>query len=288
VAWPARIGRGVAAASVIGLAWGLYESQWVERRILEVEVDGLPEALAGLRLLHLSDFHLGTRSLNGRTAANAVAWGAALEPDLVAVTGDLVSTARGEPELVELLPRLRPCHGTFAVLGNHDVAVTRDPFSGAREIEDLAAAGAVLLRDESRTLEIRGLRVQIVGTDARAAMVNLSRPWELVDPTADFRILLCHFPDVVSRLPRGAFQLVLAGHLHGGQICIPTPFGRIPLAHLGPPYLEGVHDVRGTTLVVSRGLGTTFLPLRFLARPEASLLVLRPRGGGGPGPTIAS
>lgn len=270
-----RIVRGALAVSAAGLAWGLFESQWVERRVLDVGMPDLPHGLDGLRILHLSDFHLGARSLNALAVRKGVDWGAGLDNDLVVVTGDLVSNPRGEERLLELLPRVGGRFGTYAVLGNHDVAITRDPFSGAREIDDLAAAGAVLLRDETVTVDIAGLQVQIAGTDARAAIVGSARPWELADPRADFRILLCHFPDVVDRLPYGCFDLVLAGHLHGGQICLPTPAGKIRFADLGPPYPEGVFGVRGTTLVVSRGLGTTFLPFRFFARPEATQLVLR-------------
>jgi hypothetical protein len=243
--------------------------------VFDVGVPDLPAALDGLRILHLSDFHLGSPSLNSIAVRKAVDWAAGLDNDLVVVTGDLVSNPRGEKTLLELLPRVRGRLGTYAVLGNHDVAITRDPFSGAREIDDLAAAGAVLLRDEAVTLDVSGVRVQLVGTDARAAIVGRSHPWELTDPDADLRILLCHFPDVVDRLPLGSFQLVLAGHLHGGQICLPTPGGKIRFADLGPPYPEGIFAVRGTTLVVSRGLGTTFLPFRFFARPERSQLVLR-------------
>jgi predicted MPP superfamily phosphohydrolase len=68
---------------------------------------------------------------------------------------------------------------------------------------------------------------------------------------------------------------VLAGHLHGGQICLPLPGGKLRFSSLGPPYPEGVFQLDGTTLVVSRGLGTTFVPFRFCSRPQAAVLVLR-------------
>ncbi len=278
--------RAAGALAGASVAWGLFESQWVERRVVEVPVPRLPGALEGFRILHLSDFHLGMPSLNVRALRKAVEWGCEQAPDLVAVTGDLVARESGEAALLDLLPRARSRLGTVAVLGNHDVAVTRDPFSGARELADLASAGAVLLRDESVVLETAGLRVQLVGTEPRAFMERRARPAALADPDADLRVLLCHFPDVVDHLPRGAFQLVLAGHLHGGQICLPAPGGKIRFAHLGPGYHEGIFELEGTTLVVSRGLGTTFLPLRFFARPEATLLVLRaaPHGSARAGP----
>jgi predicted MPP superfamily phosphohydrolase len=86
--------------------------------------------------------------------------------------------------------------------------------------------------------------------------------------------LLCHFPNVIDRLPPGAFHLVLAGHLHAGQITLPLPGKRIPLAHPRWQYLHGLYERGGTVMHVSAGLGTTFVPFRFLARPEATELVL--------------
>lgn len=272
-------GRAFGAALGAGLAWGLFESQWVELRRLELALPGLPRALDGLTVMHLSDFHLGTPSLARRAVAKALAWAAARGPDLVVITGDLVSGPGGEHQLVDGLRRLRPRHGIYAVLGNHDVAVTRDPFSGGREVADLAAAGAVLLRDEAVTIDAGEARVQLVGVEPLAYAAGRSRPWELADPAADLRILLCHFPEVVDGLAPGAFQLVLSGHLHGGQICLPWPGGKVRLAHVSPRYGEGIFRVRGTTLAVSRGLGTTFVPFRLCARPEAVELVLRSARG---------
>ena len=133
----------------------------------------------------------------------------------------------------------------------------------------------MLLRDEAVSVQVGGRHVQVVGCEPRAFMDRRSRPWELADPRADLRILLCHFPDVVERIPPGSFDVVLAGHLHGGQICLPFPGGKLRLSSMGPPYPEGVFRLGATTLVVSRGLGTTFVPFRFSARPEVTELVVR-------------
>lgn len=260
---------GVAAA---GLAWSLFESQWVDLAEREVPVPALPAELDGLRVLHLSDFHLGTRSLNARAVRRATAWSAARETDLVAITGDLVSRRGGERELREALARLGARHGVYAVLGNHDIAQTRDPFSRPGDFTGLD--GARLLEHEVTSFVVEGRTVQVAGCDPRSRFDPLE---QLADPTADLRILLAHFPDVAARLRPGVFQLVLAGHLHGGQICLPSPRGKLRLAHLREPWWEGVHELPGTTLHVSRGLGTTFVPFRFLSRPEATLLILRAR-----------
>jgi predicted MPP superfamily phosphohydrolase len=199
----------------------------------------------------------------------AVDWVERRQPDLTLISGDLLSRRSGEPLLRQLLARLPRC---CAVLGNHDLALSRDPFSQAIEHWDLEPA--TLLRDESQTIELRGRTVQIVGVDPRSYRRGLAQPARLVDPGADLRILLCHFPYVVNRLPEDTFQLVLAGHLHAGQICMPWPGGRLRLAHTRWTYVQGLYPIPGGALHVSPGLGTTFVPFRFLARPEATELVL--------------
>lgn len=263
-----------AAAGAAAASWSLFESQWVERRKLDVPVPGLPDELDGFRILHLSDFHLGTLSLNGKALDRALAWAEGAAPDLVAVTGDLVSRRRGERMLRAALGRLHPCHGTYAVLGNHDIASTRDPFSRPADLAALDGAGARLLEHEAAEVEVAGRRVQIVGSDPRRRHEPLA---DLADPRADLRLLLLHFPDDIRWLPPGAFHVVLAGHLHGGQICLPTPRGKIRLEHLRAAHWEGLHETPAGTLHVSRGLGTSFVPFRFLARPEATVLTLRTR-----------
>jgi hypothetical protein len=250
--------------------WGHFEAGWVRLRSLPVSLPGLPEELSGLRVVHLSDFHLGFPSRGERAVERALHWAAAREPDLVLITGDLLSRPSAEPRLRELLD-LVP--GSFAVLGNHDFAHSRDPFTRASPVSDLEST--TVLFDEARTLELRGRRVQVVGVDPRTYRIGVSRPAELADTEADLRILLCHFPSVIDRIPPGAFDLVLAGHLHAGQIVLPYGRGKVRFAHLRWTYAEGLYRRPGGVLHVSPGLGTTFVPFRFFARPEATMLVLQ-------------
>ena len=198
-------------------------------------------------------------------------WVAGRAPDLVCITGDLVSHPRGEPRLRRILGLLRR---PVVVLGNGDVAVTRDPFSRAAELTDLVEAE--LLRDEAVSLDLRGERVQLVGVDAETYPLRTASPWTLADPEAGLRILLCHFPGIARRLPAGVFHLTLAGHLHAGQICLPLP-GRRPvtLAHPRASYVAGLYASPGGVMHISPGTGTTFVPFRLFARPEVTELVLR-------------
>lgn len=262
-------GLGVAAAAT--LAWGWFEAGWVRLRWVEVPLPGLPPELDGLRIAHLSDFHLGAPSRGRRAVERAVDWVEERRPDFVFVTGDLLTHPRGEPRLRELARRLP---GAYAVLGNHDFGDARDPLATPSHLEELAPVR--LLRDSEATTEVRGRRIQIVGVDPTSYRRGSARPEERADPGAALRILLCHFPRVFDRLRGGAFQLVLTGHLHDGQIALPYGFGKLRLAHLRGPYTKGLYRREGMVMHVSPGLGTTFVPLRFSARPEATELTLRP------------
>jgi len=262
---------GLVAVAAVTVVYAWLEAGWLHPRVLDLAIDGLPEPLDGARIAHLSDFHLGAPVSRGRIATErAVRWVAAREPDLVCVTGDLVSHPRGERRLRALLGELgRP----YTVLGNHDVAITRDPFSRAAELEDLEEA--VLLRDEAVTADVRGVRVQIVGVDPQSYRERSADPARLADHDAPFRLLLCHFPGIGRKLAPGAFDLILAGHLHGGQITVPFPGRPLALAHPRAPEVAGLYETRGGLMHVSRGTGTTFVPLRLFARPEVTELVLR-------------
>jgi len=267
-----RAGALFGAVSAAGLSWGWFEAGWVRLEARELPVPGLPPELDGVRIAHLSDFHLGMPSRGARAAERAAGWVAQRQPDLTVITGDLLTRPSGEPRLRRLVARLPNC---YAILGNHDFAVSRDPFSRRATLRDLEPA--TLLVDQGGMLELRGRRVWIAGADPRPELSRRRRRRleTLSRDDADFRILLCHYPGVIDRLPAGAYHLVLSGHLHSGQITIPYGIGKLRLAHLRPGYFEGLYVRPAGTLHVSPGLGTTFVPFRFAARPEATELNLQ-------------
>ena len=125
-------------------------------------------------------------------------------------------------------------------------------------------------------LSLSGHRVCIGG--ASAERIRRERGYDPsihLDASADLRVMLCHFPDMLPRLAPGIAHLVLAGHLHGGQLCIPWPGGRLGLAHPRSGPISAIEASNGTVMHISPGIGTTFVPLRFLAQPEVTLLRLR-------------
>jgi uncharacterized protein len=236
-------------------------------------VPGLPNELRGLRIAHLSDFHLGVPGRGARAVERAAEWVAQQRPDLTLISGDLLTRASGEPLLRRVVATLPRC---YAILGNHDLAISRDPFAERTLLRELEPA--TLLSDEGVTIELRGRRVYIAGADPRSRWVRTRpqpRDLAVARDDADLRILIAHFPGLVDQLPPGAFDLVVAGHMHDGQICLPYPGGKLRLAHLRARYTRGLYRCPAGVMHVSAGLGTTFVPFRFAARPEATELVLQ-------------
>lgn len=252
------------------LGWGVFEAGWVRLVELEAPIPGLPQELDGLRIAHIGDFHLGFHSRGRRAVIKAVDWVSERKPDLVLVSGDLLSRRRGEAELRRLLGRLENC---FVVLGNHDFAVSRDPFSRPSAVRELEPA--TLLFDEARSVQIAGKQVQIVGVDPRTYDAKKATPQLLADPEAALRICLCHFPGIAERMPPESFDLICAGHFHDGQITLPYPGGKFRFAHPRDRLGRGLARRPSGLLHLSAGLGTTFVPFRFFARPEATELHLR-------------
>ena len=159
------------------------------------------------------------------------------------------------------------------MLGNHDFALSRDPFSQPVEIVELTH-GTLLSDSAVAARRARAAASSSAGVDPRTW---LDAPAARRFPTRRPTFASCSAtsrPRSTGSQP-GRFHLALAGHLHAGQIVIPYGFGRLLLAHPRVRHSQGLFVRGGTPLHVSPGLGTTFVPFRFFARPEATELVLR-------------
>jgi uncharacterized protein len=268
-----------------------FEAQWPVCSESDLEVPGLPAAWSGVRVLHLSDVHAGVFPTNERCLAKVVDWAVPLKPDLVLLTGDMLGEPRHSLRTLELLARLRPPLGMFAVTGNHEYGLGKGPLAKARDSGVLwAGTGVTLLRDACAALpEREGARLVLCGADhltggfglsgvtttpgcaAAADRAPTAPPPDRALEASGFPILLIHEPPPPASPLAGRFPLAFAGHTHGGQLRIPTPDGLRPLVSEEGEFLSGVHEWGGGLLVVSRGVGTSFLPFRLLARPEATL-----------------
>jgi hypothetical protein len=289
------------AAAAAGAAYMVFEAQWLTLSRRRLPLPGLPTSLDGLKLLHVSDLHAGAPGPNSRAIAKFASAAGTLDPDLILFTGDMTDKMRDISPYLELLGQTRARYGKFAVLGNHDHGVRKTllqdmarrvlgpdrvpptafrdddvPGTVARNRELLAQAGIRLLENECALVPVGADDVQICGIDDfQYGYADMPGTAAQVNPQAALRILLSHSPDAVSQISNGDYNLVLSGHTHGGQICLPHPTrGKILLSTSGSEFGGGLYRLDRLTMHVSRGVGTTLLPFRLLSRPEITLLEL--------------
>jgi len=287
-----------AAAGTAAAAYMSFEAQWVRCRQAFLPVPGLPPAWAGLSVLHLSDVHAGVFPSNERSLEKVVRWGTPLAPDLVLLTGDILGDPERSATCLNMLSHLQPALGIFAVTGNHEYGISKGPLAHPRDTNDLwERAGITLLRDRCVALPPRdGSRVVLCGADypsggfglldgtqvqaaPSAVAPHASRAQAAPETMAAlevggegrFPILLIHEPPARGSPLARLFPLAFAGHTHGGQLRLPGRKGLAPLNKEEGEYLAGVYAWGEGLIVVSRGIGTSFVPFRLLTRPEATL-----------------
>lgn len=274
----------MAAAGAAAAAYMAFEAQWTHCREAELAVPGLPAPWSGLTVLHLSDVHAGSFHSNERSLHKAVRWAVPLAPDLVLLTGDILGDPEPSRACLELLAELKPPLGIFAVTGNHEYGLGKGPLARARDTSGLwENAGITLLADSCAALPARaGTTLVLCGADHLTGGYGLTPPagaGAAASATA-FPILLIHTPPPPDSPLAAHFPLAFAGHTHGGQLRVPTMSGLRPLYRDSEEPLAGIHPWGSGLLVISRGIGTSFLPFRLLTRPETTLwrLVYTSRG----------
>jgi predicted MPP superfamily phosphohydrolase len=270
-----RLAAGSVAAGVAAAAYMAFEAQWVICREADLPVSGLPVQWSGLTILHLSDIHAGSFRTNERSLGRVVRWAAPLSPDLVVLTGDILGDRDQSRVCLDLLARLRPHIGMFAVTGNHEYGLGKGPLARPRDTRDLwREAGVTLLSDTCVSLPPReASSVVLCGADYLSGGYGLLAPDALPEATTtrSFPILLAHRPPPSDSPLARLFPLAFAGHTHGGQLRVPGPSGLTPLHNERDEHLAGIHSWGAGLIVISRGVGTSFLPFRLLTRPEATL-----------------
>ena len=238
----------VALPAVAGLDGGFAEPTWL--RVSRFELYPQPTN----HFVHFSDLHY-----KGDTeyAAKVVRTINALEPDFVCFTGDLVEEARFAPAALDFIRQIK--RPVYACPGNWDYN------SGAdfKEYEKaFTATGGAWLEDCNVVLEKKG--IELVGMGLRGVHA-------LREPQAVRRLLLMHYPTQADRLDGRRFDLILAGHSHGGQVRLPF-YGALVLPYGVGRYDQGRFDSLGGPLYVNAGIGTYLLPVRFNCRPEITVI----------------
>lgn len=260
---PAVLGGSLAALG----AGTLFALRGPHVRRVEVEIENLDPALHGLRIVHITDLHVGP-TLGRRYVGRVVRLANALEADLVALTGDLVDGPVARlARHVAPLAGLAPAGRVFFVPGNHEY------YSGAAQwLPHFAALGLRLLLNGHEALEIRGARVTVGGVIDPAG--GEPRPELAAAPgePAALRLLLAHNPKIAPRAEAAGFDLQLSGHTHAGQF-FPWTLA-VHLVHA--PHVAGLSRSGRMQVYVSAGTGTWGPPVRFGSEPELTLIRLAP------------
>jgi predicted MPP superfamily phosphohydrolase len=252
---------GLAGASTYGYARGRHA---LSVTLASVPVAGLPPALEGLRIGLITDVHR-SRWVSHEDVAHAVSALTTQRPDLIVLGGDYVTW--GDRRYVEasadaLAPLSAPC-GVFAILGNHD--------DDHEMPAALAVHGIQVLKDARIRLTINNETVDLVGirywTKRQVDIAALTRD------AAPMTILLAHDPRRLTEATALGVPLVLSGHTHGGQVVLPV-VGAVAAQKF--PVVAGIGRRGRTTMFVSRGVGTVYVPVRLNCPPEVAVLTLQP------------
>ncbi|HEX3870819.1 MAG TPA: metallophosphoesterase [Pirellulales bacterium] len=239
-----------------------------------LELPRLPPQLDGLSIAHISDLHF-TGATPERFFHEVVEIVAEMKADLICITGDLVEKYKYLPWLQRILGRVRAEHGVYYVLGNHDAII-----DVSRIRSELDALGFLDLGGHCRTLEVNGTSIVLAGNELPwiAPAADPTRCPELAEPRrtgepSPFSILLSHSPDQFPWAKRHGFDLMLAGHTHGGQIVFPVIGSILCPSRFGSRYAAGTFFESPTLMHVTRGVGGN-TPLRWNCPPEVTRLVL--------------
>jgi predicted MPP superfamily phosphohydrolase len=260
--------KGVLAGAVGAVGgtavWGVaYERHHLGATEAVLPVSGLPPPLNGVRIALLTDIH-HSALVGADDVRAAVDLTLSMKPDIIVLGGDYVTFADRafvEP-VAELLSPLNAPHGVFAILGNHD------------HDKDMPAAltrhNVEVLKDDRTRVTLRGEALELVGIRFWTRRASEIAP--LVKDTKDTIVLLAHDPRRLTEAATLNVGAVLSGHTHGGQVVLP---GVGALAKARFPILQGLGRRANTSIFVSRGIGTVYVPMRINCPPEVALVTLQ-------------
>ena len=257
---------GLAGASGALLA----DSLWYEPQALQIERHMLQSSSQGgkVRIVQISDLHLSDFNSYFEEVTKQVA---DLKPDLILLTGDYLEEQRNIRGVLSFMKNLKATHGIYAVQGNWEYW---SRLEGENLRRHFAGVGVKLLINERADLEINDHALSIFGLDYPSSTDHLEQLQKEVDPQR-FNLLLSHVPAFAHEQLNKDINLILSGHTHGGQVRLPylPPFY---LPRYAGRFVAGFYQVsqHRIPLYVSRGVGTSVLPVRFFCRPEIGLFEL--------------
>ncbi|WP_235283887.1 MULTISPECIES: metallophosphoesterase [unclassified Methanosarcina] len=253
--------------------YSFIEPHLTEKKTTVISDSDVPQNFVGNKIVFISDIHHGPYFERERVAG-LVSKINRLDPDIVILGGDYVS---GDTEYIEPcfeeLSKLKAKMGVFGVTGNHDEWGDHD-----LTVKCMEKAGITVLSDRAEWLEIDKDKIKIAGIDWNTGWY-FNRDSD-IDPLIkdaeenDFVILVSHTPDFAEELRTSKVDLMFSGHTHGGQITFFGLWAPYVPSYYGQKYRTGIVKTDKTTALISNGVGNTFLPIRFFARPQINIVIL--------------
>lgn len=257
-----------------------FENNAISLTSIPVQSNRIPVNFDGYKIVHLSDLHSKSFGKNQKSLIKEIK---KINPDLVVFTGDLVDSRHYNPEAgVSLLSQITGIAPVYYVTGNHEWSWRS--FNALEEA--LKTSGVKVLRNTNDMIKKGRDEIYIVGIDDPSASYNgLSDAKKTEVKINDaitgikedqFSILLAHRPELFSLYNQYGFDLVFAGHAHGGQVRLPFVGGIVaPNQGFFPRYSAGKYSNNNSNMIVSRGLGNSIIPQRLFNRPEVVIVTLQ-------------
>ena len=271
------VAAAVLVALVIWIAWG---NTALELNTYTISSSKLPQSFDGYRIAHVSDLH---NTEMGKDNEKLLAMLRDADPDMIAITGDLIDSRNTDIEValkfVREAVKIAPC---YYVTGNHEARVN--------EYGELKAgmetAGVTVLEDVRTEISMEGATITLIGVNDPSYQTDYlfgdsetvlnTKLEELHTEDGEFTVLLSHRPELFDAYTDHGIDLVLSGHAHGGQFRLPFIGGLVaPNQGFFPEYDAGIYMEGNTNMLVSRGIGNSILPFRINNRPEVILIELQ-------------
>ena len=246
----------------------LFEPYSIKTEKITIRIGRIPSN-EKIKIVHISDLHfhnIGERELNTIRIIEK------LNPDIIAITGDLIEKRESIDELLDFLDKMRRIAQVYLVYGNWDHESGANLTDLKNKIE---ALDVEVLVNENVKAKVNEIELYIIGVDdPSTGKANLEKALENV-PSGALTILLAHSPEIIDEAASHKIDLVLVGHTHGGQVVIPG-YGPLflPVSKEYRKYASGLFKIDSTYMYVNRGLGTSILPVRLFCPPEVTLIVL--------------
>jgi len=261
----------VGITSFVDAYW--IEPNWLKTEQVVIHDPELAEVLEGIKVVQISDIHL--QGGIGDRERDLIAQVNALGPDLLFITGDFFSDKQKlelnaeVTALSELIRSFKTTTGIFGVPGNYD-----RPLSDPAIRKKFKAAGIDILINQNRAVALPNHKILYLAgfDDSQNRRANL-KAFSGIPPSAPV-VLLAHDPENFGEAIGAGVNLLLAGHMHGGQIGIPFLVRKSRSANKSS-FMSGLFDKGKTKMYVNRGIATTHIPIRFLNRPEITVLAIR-------------